>query len=169
MPNQPSGVPQPGAARGNTFPQWGAGGGNAGSAAGWNVKEATNALQKQALIQQGYYNWFVSESAAKTFISSESSAYGSGQAPGLTGLAAIGDFFARLTEASTWIRVGEFVGGGLILYVGLKAVVAPEGANVGARTVKQTATSATRKLAKLTPEGRAISHATKGHHKVRKS
>jgi hypothetical protein len=59
--------------------------------------------------------------------------------PALSGLNAIGDFFARLTEASTWIRVGEVVAGGLLLYVGVKALVTPAGANVGKRTVKDTA------------------------------
>jgi hypothetical protein len=123
----------------NQFPQWGVGGGSPGSAAGWNVQEAHNALEKQSLIQQGYLVWFTSEADAKAFISEESSTFGSGNVPGLTGLAAIGDFFARLTEANTWLRVGEFVAGGLILYVGLKAIVTPEGQNVGRRTLAHTA------------------------------
>lgn len=57
----------------------------------------------------------------------------------LSGINAIGDFFNRLTQAQTWIRVGEVVAGGLLLYLGLKAVVTPAGANVGKQTVKQTA------------------------------
>ena len=37
----------------------------------------------------------------------------------LSGLAAIGDFFHRLTEASTWIRVGEVLLGLALITVGL--------------------------------------------------
>jgi len=36
----------------------------------------------------------------------------------LTGLPAIGDFFQRLTQGSTWIRVGEFLLGALLLISG---------------------------------------------------
>jgi hypothetical protein len=42
----------------------------------------------------------------------------------LGGLAAIGDFFNRLTQGNTWLRVGEVVVGVLILYIGLKATTA---------------------------------------------
>jgi hypothetical protein len=37
---------------------------------------------------------------------------------GLTGLAAIGDFFSRLTQASTWLRIGEGILGLLLIAVG---------------------------------------------------
>ena len=37
----------------------------------------------------------------------------------LTGLAAIGDFFQRLTQASTWVRVGEVLLGLALITVGL--------------------------------------------------
>jgi hypothetical protein len=37
----------------------------------------------------------------------------------LQGLAAIGDFFSRLTQASTWIRVAKVISGGLLLVIGL--------------------------------------------------
>lgn len=38
----------------------------------------------------------------------------------LTGIEGIADFFQRLTEPNTWIRVGEFAAGGVLFYVGLK-------------------------------------------------
>lgn len=64
----------------------------------------------------------------------------------LTGINAVGDFFSRLTEKGIWVRVGEVLAGVLILYVGLKAVTAPQGAsarqiaNHGAKsTVKRVA------------------------------
>lgn len=37
----------------------------------------------------------------------------------LSGLAAIGDFFQRLTQANTWIRVGKVIAGGALLLIGL--------------------------------------------------
>lgn len=40
----------------------------------------------------------------------------------LTGLAAIGDFFQRLTQASTWIRVGEVLLGLILLAAGLARI-----------------------------------------------
>lgn len=58
--------------------------------------------------------------------------------PGLTD---IGDFFHRLTEGSTWVRVGEFLFAGILLYVGIKAVTSqtPVGnaAKVASNTVKK--------------------------------
>jgi hypothetical protein len=38
---------------------------------------------------------------------------------GLTGLAAIGDFFSRLGQANTWIRVGEVLLGLILIGVGI--------------------------------------------------
>lgn len=37
----------------------------------------------------------------------------------IPGLPAIGDFFSRLTEAATWIRIAKVVAGGVLLIVGL--------------------------------------------------
>lgn len=42
--------------------------------------------------------------------------------PGLSGINAIGDFAARLTEPNTWLRVAEVAIGALLLYVSLKAM-----------------------------------------------
>lgn len=41
------------------------------------------------------------------------------QATNLTGLAAIGDFFSRITEANTWIRLVKVVVGGVLVIAGL--------------------------------------------------
>jgi hypothetical protein len=64
---------------------------------------------------------------------------GAGSAAGsaignLTGVNAIGDFFARLTEPNTWVRVGEVLAGVLLVYLGLSASVRGTEA---ARTAKQ--------------------------------
>ncbi len=41
----------------------------------------------------------------------------------LTGVAAIGDFFSRLTQASTWVRVGEVAVGLILLGIGLNSLL----------------------------------------------
>jgi hypothetical protein len=146
MPNLPPGTTIPGAVTDpNKFPQWGL------RTSDGKIVEAKNNAEKVSDITQGYVTWFTSRQAASGFNATQHG-FASGQVPGISGLAAIGDFFARLTEASTWIRVGEFVAGALILYIGLKAIVAPEGQRVASRTAKQTV----RKIAeKATPAGRA--------------
>ena len=106
----------------NAYPQWGVGGGTPGSSAGWKVVEASNAAQKATYEQQGYLVWFSSSTAAQSFVSSESSAYGSGSPSALTGLAAIGDFFQRLGQANTWLRVGEVVLGLILIAVGVARI-----------------------------------------------
>ena len=40
----------------------------------------------------------------------------------LTGLAAIGDFFQRLTQANTWVRIGEGILGLILLAVGIARI-----------------------------------------------
>lgn len=49
-------------------------------------------------------------------------ATGAAAADSLSGINAIGDFFQRLTQSATWVRVAEVVVGGLVLYVGLKGL-----------------------------------------------
>lgn len=107
------------------YPQYGVGGGTPGSSAGWKVVTAHNNQEKMQYAQQGFLVWFSSKSAAQNFISSESSTVGSGNVPS-TGifapLAEIGDFFHRLTEGETWVRVGEVALGGIIVYAALRGL-----------------------------------------------
>lgn len=58
-----------------------------------------------------------------------------GKAANVTGVTAIGDFFNRLTEENTWIRVGEVLAGLLLLYLGLKASMSN---TAGGRAVQST-------------------------------
>jgi hypothetical protein len=44
----------------------------------------------------------------------------------LSGLAAIGDFFGRLSEGNTWIRVGKVAVGGALLMIGLAHMTGAE-------------------------------------------
>jgi hypothetical protein len=67
-------------------------------------------------------------------------------------LVAVGDFFHRLTEAQTWVRVAEFAVGAMLIYVGIKAVASPEPVIRGA---KKTGTIAGAAVRNLTPTGRA--------------
>lgn len=120
MATTPSGG-TPGLA-GSTFPQWGAGGGTPGSSAGWKIVKAADSAQKLSWEQQGYLTWFASAAAARSFVSSQSSAYGSGTVPVASGLAAIGDFFSRLGQANTWLRVGEVALGLILVAVGVARI-----------------------------------------------
>lgn len=117
QPGQPvaPGVVQPASG----YPQYGVGGGTPGSPAGWNIVTANSEAQKLQYEQQGYLVWFSTRAAAQNEISSQSSAYGSGSPPGLSGLAAIGDFFSRLTQAHTWERVAMVVIGLGLIVVGV--------------------------------------------------
>lgn len=102
------------------FPQWSAGGGTPGSAAGWKVVEATSAAQKASFEKQGFLIWFSSDAAAKAFVTSESSPVSSGEPQNaIPGLTQVGDFFASLTQANTWIRVVKVLAGGLLLAIGI--------------------------------------------------
>lgn len=168
MPAVPAGVPgiAPGIATGNKFPQYGVKAGTVGSKTGWSIVTAANNAQKMTAMSNGVLVWFQTRSAAESYMQEQESSYSSGQLPNpLTGLAAIGDFFHRLTEANTWIRVGEVLAGVLVLYIGLKATVTPGGVNVAHQSAKKTLT---RVAEKVTPQGRAVAAARKAtHHKPR--
>ena len=120
----PGGVVAPGIVGPSSgYPEYGVGGGTPGNPTGWNIVVANNATEKMQFAQNGYLVWFTTRAAAQAEISSESSAFGSGQPQNaIPGLTDIGDFFHRLTEGSTWVRVGETVVGVIILYAGIRAV-----------------------------------------------
>jgi len=103
-PLSPEGI-SPGIATGG-YPQYGVGGGTPGSSAGWKIVVATNDSQKENYANQGYLVWFSSRSAAQNYISSESSAYGSGE---------IGNF----NWASIFERVGLVLLGIVLVGVGV--------------------------------------------------
>lgn len=48
----------------------------------------------------------------------------------------IGNFFDKLTDPHVWLRIGEFIAGGLLLYVGLKSTMS--GTAVGQAAAKTT-------------------------------
>jgi hypothetical protein len=78
----------------------------------------------------------------------------------LTGVDAIGDFFHRLTESSTWVRVGEVALGGILVYAGLRALT--HGSTVAGSSARKSVTkpvrTVTKKAAKaVVPEARLAS------------
>jgi hypothetical protein len=84
------------------------------------IRHATGA-QYNAYRAEGLqpYPTRAAAAGAKTAVDKAGQA---GTIPGLSGIDAVGDFFSRLTEVNTWIRVGEFAVGGLLLYIGLKGL-----------------------------------------------
>lgn len=75
----------------------------------------------------------------------------------LTGLAAIGDFFQRLTQKSTWVRVGEVGLGGILLYAGVRAL--SHGSAVAGSSARASATRPVKKVTRkaasvVVPEAR---------------
>jgi hypothetical protein len=130
LANVPPGQPiAPGIATGNTYPQWGVGGGTPGSSAGWKIVEATNESQKLSYANQGYLVWFSSDAAAQSFLQTEESPILSGEPQNaIPGLSQIGDFFGALTQSSTWIRVAKVAVGGLLLVIGLVHITGADNA-----------------------------------------
>jgi hypothetical protein len=80
-----------------------------------------------------------SEGATGTGIVGEAASEGQSIAPNIPGLAQIGDFFARLTEGNTWLRVLEAILGAGLILVGLAHLAG--NTQVG-RTAKTIATRA---------------------------
>lgn len=89
--------------------------------------------------------------------------------PGGTAIGAIGDFFHRLTEGETWIRVGEVALGAILIYAGVRALSSGTQAATATKTVTTPAKKATRKTKNVAesvvvPEykaARRVSHARK--------
>lgn len=69
------------------------------------------------------------------------------QASNLGGLNAIGDFFNRLTQPNTWLRVGEFAAGALLVYIGLTATMR----GTEAQQATQTVTKPVKKAVSVAP------------------
>lgn len=67
----------------------------------------------------------------------------------LAGIADIGDFFHRLTEKQTWVRVGEVAVGGILLFAGVKALASGTTAGSVAKTATKPVKSATKTAASV--------------------
>lgn len=108
------------------------------------VKEAAvrpvNTVAGPFDTKQDAENW---QSSANTAGNSPGSvAGGVGDAvANATGINAIGNFFSALTEPHTWLRAVEVGVGGMIAYVGLKAMF-PQAVNTVTAPVKKAAKAA---------------------------
>lgn len=140
------------------------------------VGRVTNPLEK-ALVESTAFPsrvyFFTSRQAAQNCVNASGGAVSkplqqianAGQAVtntatgGLDWLKYIADFFHRLTEPQTWVRVGEFAVGGMLIYVGIKAAVTPGGVPAASRNVRQTGrgvgNTVKRTYQAVTPTGRA--------------
>lgn len=74
----------------------------------------------------------------------------------LGGIQAIGDFFNRLTQPHTWVRVGEVLGGLLLVYMGLRASFSGTEAEKAVNTVTKPVKKGVSTVASVTPAGRAL-------------
>jgi hypothetical protein len=87
------------------------------------------------------------------------------QGAGLAPLTSIGDFFHRLTESQTWIRVAEVIGGGLVLFIGVRALTSQTAVSTATKSVTRPAKKVVRAGASVAvPEykaARRVSHARK--------
>lgn len=112
------------------YPQYGVGGGTPGQAAGWKTVTAHNAQQKDKLTGQGYFVWFSSKGAADNFVSSQSSAFGSGSGGPFAGVAdiaaalakigaAVAWFFDEIANVHLWASVMWILAGTIALFVGV--------------------------------------------------
>jgi hypothetical protein len=102
----------------------------------------------------GYSNRLLATQAANQYNKNPGAATGAAQDPGiltnpsgnipgsptlsnpLGGINAIGDFFNRLTQPNTWIRVGEVAAGILLVYLGLSATMRGTEAQRAVQSVK---------------------------------
>jgi len=76
--------------------------------------------------------------------------------PNLGGLGAIGDFFNRLTQPNTWIRVGEVLGGLLLVYMGLRASFSGTEAATAVNTVTKPVKKGVSAASNVIPGGQAL-------------
>jgi hypothetical protein len=65
-----------------------------------------------------------------------------------TPIASVGDFFHRLTEKETWIRVGEVALGGILVYAGVRALSSGTAVSSAAKSVTKPAKKATKTVVK---------------------
>lgn len=138
--------PSPGSGGGGVkFPEWGV-------TRDFQVHEVTNWLERRLVETLSFpyaVVWFESKAAAETFAHK-----GQGNLPGptgppgspLSGIQNVGDFFHRLTEQSTWIRVGEVIGGGILLFIGVRALA--HGSSTVGAGARKTVTKPVRRVAK---------------------
>lgn len=61
----------------------------------------------------------------------------------------IGNTFDKLTDPHFWLRIGEFIAGGMLLYLGLKSTMSGTAIASGARQANTTANSGRKTIRKV--------------------
>jgi hypothetical protein len=97
---------------------------------------------------------------------------GSGGGSGTGTLGDIGNFFHRLSEKQTWIRVGEVALGGILLYVGVHAVAQGSAIKTATKSGSKSITRPVRKATKATvrvalPQATPVVRTAKARAKVK--
>jgi hypothetical protein len=118
-----------------------------GSYAQWHVVQDTKQPNKAAI---GPYNTYAeANTVAQGFNKNPASpAQNAANAVGLGGTTELAN---KLQDPNLWVRVGEFLIGGMILYLGIKGLSAPAGQAVAAPVKKAASTAKTLKPYKSTP------------------
>lgn len=144
------------------------------------VVEATTTAQYNQYKSYGYPGPYSTQAAAQAAANSINSNQNTNEklndpnglvtnaASDLTGLSEIGSFFGALSQGKTWLRVGEFVAGGILLYIGLKTAFQNTAVGNVARTGTQTAKKAASKAASVTPVGKTAKTASKTVKRAKK-
>jgi hypothetical protein len=113
------------------FPEWFVGPPVVGGANQYQVAEASTAAEAAKLSGEGYKGPYATQALAQQAAAKATATATSTEVSlpnPLTGVDAIGAFFNKLGDASTWIRVGKVVIGALLLVVGLVHITGVEGA-----------------------------------------
>jgi hypothetical protein len=116
--------------------------GDIGLGAGWHqlpIPSTDTGVQAAAEAVKLYPGGTAPTTSVKTQASNAASQALTGSATGLSGLSAIGDFFGRLTQANTWIRVLEMILGVGLVIVGMAHAAAGTPAGRAAKRVATTA------------------------------
>lgn len=105
------------------FPEWFTGPPVVGGANQYQVVEAANAADAARLTAEGYKGPYPTKAAAQAEAAAQTKTATSTEVStpdvSLPGLSQVGDFFQRLTQGNTWIRVAKVIVGGMLLIVGL--------------------------------------------------
>jgi hypothetical protein len=99
-------------------------------------------FQTKAQAEQFFNTGSTSVPGAKTYEHAPKSLFPNP----LSGVQEIGDFFHRLTEKATWVRVVEVLAGGVLVYAGVRALA--QGSPVVGSGARKSVTKPVRKVAK---------------------
>ena len=120
-----------------------------------SIQRQSNPLVTAGLIAAGYdgpFTW----TQAKAYASKGIAGRAKQDLPPnpLGGINAVGDFFHRMTEPQTWVRVGEVAVGGILLFAGIRALAHGSGGVPGRAAAKPVKSVAKTAVKAAVPEAR---------------